>query len=70
MWVSVKWHLGPAPEDEGGSGQMEWGRGTPGGWNSLSKGWRGASEENSGEESLVLAGKQDKLGSSRGCVGV
>ena len=24
--VSVKWHLGPAPKDEGGSGPMERGR--------------------------------------------
>lgn len=60
---------GSSPKRQRGIWAGGAGKGTPGGWNSLSKGWRGASEENSGEESLVLVGKQDKLGSSRG-VGV
>lgn len=48
---------GPSPKRQRGIWAGGAGKGTPGGWNSLSKGWRGASE-NSGEESLVLAGKQ------------
>lgn len=60
---------GPSPKRQRGIWAGGAGKGTPGGWNSLSKGWRGASEENSGEESLVLAGKPDKLGSSHGCGG-
>ena len=51
---------GPSPKRRRGIWADGAGKGTPGGWNSLSKGWRWASVESSGEESLVLAGKQDK----------